>query len=165
MSRGFILIEASVTYVVLSLALVALVPIFVLTIRAAKGTERVVTAAQLAVELLEEVRLRRWDESTPRPPARIASPGAVGADAGEAPADKRTFDDIDDFNGWTESPPADPLNQPLAGAAGYARSAAVRYVDAALNPAAGTTDFKEVTVCVTGPQLKPVCLATILTNR
>ena len=166
MRRGFILLEASVIYILLSFALVALLPLFILSIRANKNTRHAVAATQLAVELLEEVRLRRWDEQTPRPPLGIAAPSAaMGPDAGETASDKRTFDDIDDFNGWTEAAPLDPVQRPLTGFEGYARDVSVRFVDAALNPAAGPTDYKHVTVCARRPPMKPVCLDTLLSNR
>lgn len=165
MSRGFILIEASVAYVVLALALAALVPVYLLCVAANKRTEFIAVSTQLSSELLEEVRLRKWDKNTPNPPAAIPGPGALGLDAGENAADKRSFDDVDDFNGWSEAPPRDPLNAVLPRFAGYSRAVAVSYVDAALNPVAGPTDFKQVRVCTTAPGMKPLCLDTMLANR
>lgn len=157
--------EVSITYVILSLALVALLPVFILAIRAAKSTERIETATQLSAELLEEVRLRKWDAATPRPGRHISAPGALGVEAAESALDKSTFDDIDDFNGWKEAPPLDPLMRPLAAFSAYSRGATVRYVDANMNPVAGPTDFKQVTACTQAPKMKPLCVDTVLTNR
>ena len=165
MSRGFVLIEVSITYVILSLALVALLPVFILAIRAAKSTERIEVAAQLSTELLEEIRLRKWDAATPRPHRHIAKPGALGVEVGKIASDKRTFEDIDDFNGWKEAPPLDPLMRPLAAFSTYSRVVTVRYVDADMNPAPGPTDYKQVTACTQAPQMKPLCIDTVLTNR
>lgn len=165
MSRGFILIEASISYVVLSLALVALVPMFILSLRANKASEKTAVAAHLAQELLEEVRLRRWDESTPAPAVHIAAGGSLGADAGENAADKRTFDDIDDFSGWSESPPADPVMRPLPDFSSYSRSVVVGYLDASFQASGSPTDLKQVTVCARAARMNPVCLDTILANR
>lgn len=165
MSRGFILIEASISYIVLSLALVALVPMFILSMRANKASEKVAVATHLCQELLEEVRLHRWDEATPAPAVHIAAGGALGVDAGETASDKRTFDDVDDFDGWTESPPQDPVMRPLAAFATYSRSVAVGYLNASFQPAGAPTDLKRVSVCATALKMKPVCLDTILTNR
>ncbi len=162
---GAVLIEASIVYLVLSLALAALIPVFLLSIRANKNTERIAAGAQLAAELLEEVRMRRWDELTPTPPGDVPAPSALGLDAGELPADKKTFDDVDDFNGWSESRPKDPVMRDIAGVASFARSVAVSYVDSSFNAAAGATDFKKVTACATAAGLKPVCLDLVLTNR
>ncbi|MBI5597691.1 MAG: hypothetical protein HY928_16510 [Elusimicrobia bacterium] len=165
MNRGFILVEASVTYVVLALALVALMPLFVLSIRAAKNARRVAVATHLSVELLEEVRLRRFDEATPTPAAAIATPSALGLDAGETAADKTTFDDIDDFNGWSEAPPQDPVGRPLGAFPSYSRTVAVAYVDSNLAASGPPTAYKKLTACTVSPQMRPVCLDTLVTNR
>jgi len=164
-SRGFILIEASISYIVLSLALVALVPLFILSLRANKASEKVAVATHLSQELLEEVRLRRWDQATPPSGTHIASGSAIGTDGGENAADKKTFNDIDDFNGWTESPPRDPVMRSLTAFAAYSRAVTVRYVDASFQPSATPTDLKQITVCTSSPKMNPVCLDTILANR
>ena len=166
MSRGgFILLEASLTTIVLSLALVALVPLFILSIRANKNMERIKVASQLSVEILEEVRLRRWDEKTPLTRKAIFARSAISLDQGESGSDKRTFDDIDDFNGWTESAVLDPVMRPLAEFSGYSRSATVAYVNADMTPASAPTAYKQVTVCTQTPKMTPVCLNSLFTDR
>lgn len=165
MSRGFVLVEVSITYLILSLALVALLPVFILAIRAAKSTERIEVATQLSTELLEEIRLRKWDAATPKPHRHISTPGSLGIEKSEIASDKRTFDDIDDFNGWREAPPLDPLMRPLTAFSAYSRDVTVRYVDANMNPASGPTDYKQVTACTQAAKMKPLCIDTVLTNR
>jgi Tfp pilus assembly protein PilV len=59
MTRGYVLIEAAISYVILTLALVALVPSFILGLKANKTSEKVQTAALLSVQLLEEIRMRK----------------------------------------------------------------------------------------------------------
>ena len=165
MRRGFVLVEVSVTYIILSLALVALVPSFIMAIRAAKNNEQIAAATQLSAELMEEVRMRKWDQATPLPAAHIAAGSALGIDTGETASDKRTFNDIDDFNGWTESTPRDPVMNALTDFPGYSRSVTVKYVDASLAASAAVTDYKQVTVCTSTKKLKPLCLNAISTNR
>ncbi|TBR22533.1 hypothetical protein EPO15_07830 [bacterium] len=165
MSRGFILVEASIAYIVLALALVSLMPLFVLSVRANKNAERVAVATHLSTELLEEVRMRRFGESSPVPPKPVLNPGPLGVDAGETASDKATFDDVDDFNAWAESPPSDPVGRPLASFKDYSRTVAVAFVDSGLNAVGGPTHRKRVTVCTTAPQTKPVCLDTLFANR
>jgi MSHA pilin protein MshD len=166
MKGGFLLVEASLAGMMIALALVTLVPAFVLSVKANKAAEQIKVATQLSTELLEEIRLRRWDELTPLSPKSIpVGSSTLGIDSGETASDKRTFDDIDDFNGWTESPPQDPMMQPLAGFTGYSRSVTVRYVDAALALSATPTSYKQLTVCTQGPKGVPLCLDTVLTNR
>jgi len=163
--RGFILVEIAVTYVILSLALVALIPVFLLTIRASKNTEQITVATYLSSELMEEILLRKWGQATPSPIVHIPAPSAIGIDTGETASDKRTFNDIDDFNNWTESPPMDPVMNPLTQFPNYSRSVTVKYVDSSLTPSAAFTDYKQVTVCTATNKLKPLCVSTICTNR
>lgn len=165
MNRGFILVEVSITYVILTLALVALLPVFMLAIRSAKGAEQIVAATQLATELMEEVCLRKWDQATPVPGVHISAPGVVGLEAGESVFDKRTFNDIDDFNGWTETPPKDPVMNDMADFKIYTRTVSVQYVDSSLSVSTTTTDYKQVTVCTRTQKMKPICLNTVVTNR
>jgi type II secretory pathway pseudopilin PulG len=165
MRRGFILVEVSVAYLVLSLALVTLIPVFILALRSAKNMEQITAATQLSSQLLEEISLGRWDRGTPNPPVYVQTPAPLGVDAGESAADKRTFDDIDDFDGWTEPAPLDPVMRPLEGFSAYKRSVTVAYVDSSLAPVTGPTDYKHISVCTSTIKLKPSCVDTIFTNR
>ena len=167
MSRGSVLVEVTVSYVILAFAIVAIIPAFVLALKANKNTEQIQTATDLSQELMEEIRMRRWDENTPFPRSTYitASSTTLGPEAGET--DKTLFDDIDDFNGWTESAVKDPMNNAVAAFAGFSRSVTVGYVDSSLVAVAspGTSDYKQVTVCAQNSKIRPVCLSTIFTNR
>ena len=168
MSRGgFILMEVSVAYVVLVVGLLALLPVFVIAIRASKGTEQLQVATYLSQELLEEIRLRKWDQNSATLPVYVSTRSVLGIDAGETASNKTTFNDIDDFNGWTESPPRDPLNNPLPAFSAYTRSVTVGYADSSLvvlsTPT--TSDYKRVAVCTLTTKVSPVCLTTVFTNR
>jgi type II secretory pathway pseudopilin PulG len=165
-SRGFILVEVTIAYLVLSLALVALLPVFILAIRAGKNTEQLQVATYLSQELLEEVRMRRWDARAAASPRHIDSPSAVlGPDPGETATNKTTFDDVDDFNGWTEAAARDSLNVLLPAFSVYSRTVAVSYVDSNLAASATPTDYKKVTVCTRTKHINPLCLQTVVTNR
>ena len=167
MSRGFVLVEVTIAYVLLTVALVALLPVFIMAIRAGKKTEQLQAATYLSQELLEEVRMRKWDEKTTSTTRlHIDNPSAtLGPDAGETSTDKTTFDDIDDFNGWTETPARDPLNVALPDFTAFSRSVTVTYVDSSLAAAGGTSDYKRVTVCSKTDKTQAFCLQTLFTNR
>ena len=166
MSRGFILVEASIAYVILAVALTALVPVFIVALRANRQAQNTQVATDLSRELIEEVRMRRWDEATPLTPIYISTPTAsIGVDAGETASDKRTFDDIDDFNGWSEAAVLDPVMRPVAGLGGYSRSVTVGYVTAALAASGTPTDFKQISVCTLHAGHSPVCLSSVRVNR
>lgn len=168
MSRGFILVEVTVAYLVLTLALLALLPVFIMAIRAGKSTEHVQVATYLSQELLEEVRLRKWDQNKPASGDYITNPStSLGLDGLESAADKKTFNDIDDFSGWSEAAVTDPLNNPLPAFSAYSRTVAVSYVNSSLvvlsTPT--TSDYKQVTVCTSAAKLSPLCLMSVFTNR
>jgi Tfp pilus assembly protein PilV len=162
---GFILVESAITYIVLVVGIMALAPLFAMMVKGNEKTQYVKTATQLSQELMEEVLIHRWDEKTPTPAAYVAAGSAIGIDSGETAADKRTFDDIDDFNGWAESSVKDPMLQPVAGLTDYARQVSVYYVDATNTLVAGPTDYKQVHVCTTHTRMAPVCLDALATNR
>lgn len=164
-SGGFVLVEVTIAYVLLVFALVSLVPVFIVAIRAGANTEALQTATYLSVELLEEVRLRRWDERTPSDNSHISAPSFIGVDGSEDPADKRDFNDVDDFHGWTENGAVDPVMRPLTAFASYIRTVAVAYVDSSMAPSAVMTDYKLITVCTRTAKINPACLNTLVTNR
>jgi len=164
--KGFLLVEVAIAYLLLTVALIALLPVFVLAIKAGKSTEQLQTATYLSQELLEEVRMRKWDQNSSSTPGHISNPSAaLGPDAGES--DKTKFNDIDDFNGLSENPPKDPLNNSLTAFSAYTRAVTVSYVDSSMvvlsTPT--TSDYKQVKVCTSTSRLSGICLSTLFTNR
>jgi MSHA pilin protein MshD len=166
MSRGFILVEVTITYMLLTVALIALLPVFILAIKAGKSTEQLQTATYLSQELLEEVRMRKWDQNSSSTPGHVSNPStSLGPDAGET--DKTKFNDVDDFNGLSENPPKDPLNNSLTAFSAYTRTASVNYVDSSMVAIStpSTSDYKQVKVCTSTSRLSGICLTTLFTNR
>lgn len=166
MNRGYLIIEASVSTLILSVALIALLPLFAVCLRASQKIQHAKVATQLSTELLEEIRLHKWDQLTPTP-SKVISQGSatLGPDNGETASDKTTFNDIDDFNGWTENTPLDPMMQTLTAFTGYTRTVSVSYVTSSLAASATPTDYKQVHVCTQWPAMPSVCLDSVFTNR
>lgn len=162
---GYALLEVAVANVMLTVALACLVPVFAMGLKSYKKTEKIQAAAMLASEMLEEVRLRKWDENTAASGVYTGSYSAIGRDGTESASDKTTYDDVDDFNGWTENGVKDPLNRSVSGFADVVRSVAVSYVDANLAVVAGPTDYKQITACVQIPGRDNVCLYSLVTNH
>lgn len=163
---GFIVIEASLTTFLIATAGVALVTVYFVTLRASTNSEYTTLASNLSLRLMEEVRMRKWDERSPVPSNYTRRRSSIGVDGGETSADKTTFDDIDDFNGWKESPPLDPMMRVIPGFSVFSTSVAVRYVSpTTLAPSGGTTDFKQISVCTWTAKRKSVCLDTLITNH
>jgi len=163
--NGFLLFEASITYLILALGVVALAPLFTLSVRTNQKNQYVKVCTQLSQELMEEILLHRWDEKTPVPAVHITTGSTLGIDTGETAGDKRTFDDIDDFDNWSEIGARDPMMNALNDFANYNRQVDVFYVNASNTQVTGPTDFKEIHVCTTYLKMSPVCLDTLVTNR
>jgi Tfp pilus assembly protein PilV len=164
--RGFLLAEVSVAYLIMALAICALVPCFIMAIRANNNTQKIQTATNLSVELMEEVRMRKWDQNTPSNYLHISSGTAtLGIDAGETATDKTTFNDIDDFNGYTETGVKDPMGNAVSQFSQYNRSVVVQYTDSSYNVQAATSDYKMITVCTYAVNLSSICLVSVMDNR
>jgi MSHA pilin protein MshD len=161
------MIEALLTLVVIAVAMTALNAALIMIIKSNSAGEASIVATHLSQRMLEEIRLRRWDERTPTPADYTRNRSVIGIDGGsESLSDKRTFDDIDDFNGWTESPPKDPAMTPMTDFAGYTSSVTVRYLSlTTLAPTTSRTDIKMVSVCTWRRSRKSICLDTIIANH
>jgi hypothetical protein len=91
----------------------------------AAGTARYKTAdgavgSFLADGLMGEIMTLAYEEPNGVP--------VFGLDAGEVPTSRSNYDDVDDYNGWTESPPADRNGVALPGLSGWQRSVKVEWV-------------------------------------
>ncbi len=105
-------------------------------------------AYPLAQQLMAEVLAGYFVDPGPAP--------VFGPETGEVRA---TFNDVDDYNGWTETPPATRAGVALAGYAGWTRAVAVAYVDpTTLAVSATATTLKRVTVTVSAPLGKAYAL-------
>ena len=159
------LIEAAAAYTILVTGIVTIVPIFQLAIKSSEKSRETLKAAELAQELMEEVKLRRWDDSANRRGYPDANGNTtLGVESGEVATNKATFEDVDDFNGWTEARPQNPVGTVIPGLAGYARTVTVAYVDSSFAVSASTTAYKKVTVCVAKASVTLACLYWVATN-
>lgn len=107
-----------------------------------KGADRVV-GQQLANALLAEVLQKSYSE-----------PGAtlplIGVDLLEVASLRSSFDDVDDYDGHTESPPTATDGTVISGYTGWRRTVSVAWVDATtLAPSGSDAGVKRVTVAVT----------------
>ncbi|MDD4889874.1 MAG: hypothetical protein PHU85_08065 [Phycisphaerae bacterium] len=139
---GFMLIEAALTTVIVGVAVVALLAVIGASTRT-NGSNRDMTRALF---LAQEIR-----EAMAPLPARQPN-GRFGPDAGETLA---TFNDQDDFNGLSCSPPINAQRQTLSTAdwSGWRQEVSVANVDPNYLAghqtfAPGTTDMIRVTVTI-----------------
>ena len=95
--RSFSYVEALIALLVLSLGLTTGINLYGVQARQVLADERSVLAGQLAAELMTEVFSRAFEDAA-------GSPGTFGRGSGEV--DRTDFDDVDDYDGWTENPAA-----------------------------------------------------------
>ena len=139
---GFSLVEA-----VISTLIVAILMVASLTVLGASraGQLKIADRArgeQLAVELMNEILQGDYLEP--------ADPPLFGPEGIEIGKGRMYFDDVDDYAGWTESPPQTRGGVPLPDFDGWTRSVAVEWVSANNLTQASTspTDIKRITVTV-----------------
>ncbi|GIK18001.1 MAG: prepilin-type N-terminal cleavage/methylation domain-containing protein [Leptolyngbya sp. PLA2] len=157
-ARGFSLVEVIVAILVLAALLAASLN----TVAASASMQRHAAdrarARVLALDLLNEARRHPYDDP-------IAGSG-TGPGAGEINGTRSLFNDVDDFNGWSASPPQRTDGSAIPGFDGWTRACTVEYVSVA-NPATTVlTDsgVKRITVTVyRGKQ--PMATATGLRTR
>lgn len=150
--RGFSLIEAIVFIIIVSVALAGVLSVMNLTTQHSADPLIRKQAIAVAESMLEEVSLH--DYANP-------SGGFSGA---STQANRQSFDDIGDYNGFTTSgiyPIDDPLT-PITGLTAY--SVAVTIANADLGPAtslisSASGNAKLITVTVNGPDGVSVVIA------
>lgn len=118
--KGFSLIEVICVLIVLGVAIPSLMNLFSNTTETAANVNAMPVASALGKDLMEDISARKFDDLD-APDANGNWSTTMGTDTGEDPADKNTFDDVDDFNGWNQAFGADY--------AGYSATVDVDYVD------------------------------------
>jgi hypothetical protein len=119
-------------------------------------------AALLAADMLAEIQAHHTGDPNNGLIGGLIS-GLFGTDLGENAGDRTTFDDVDDYDGWTETPPTEMNGTVIPGYAGWTRAVQVQPVLLS-NPAtvAGSrTGLVRITVKVTtrsGRKFTYVCL-------
>jgi hypothetical protein len=140
--RGFSLIEAAFSIVLIAVMFAAVMT----TVGAARlvryKTDGRSRGSTLAHDLMAEILQAPYEEPD--------GPAPLGRDGGEGGGDRIDFDDIDDYDGWTSSPPELKGGTALSLPAGWSRSVEVRWISPSdLALISGTeTDAKRIIVTV-----------------
>ena len=142
-TRGVTLIELVLSIVILGIALGTLV-VGVAGETESRGAllERD-RAIRLARSMMDEILAAAFED-----PDETA--GSFGTEEGA----RSTYDDVDDYDGHSSTPPVDATSTAIPGASGFARSVLVWNVDEALPSQArsdGSTGLKHIRVSVLSP--------------
>lgn len=141
-NKAFTLIEVIIIIVIISLALVPLLEPFTLLLSDSAVPEKNYAAVNLARGLMDEILSKGFEEGA----------ASFGLEAGEAPAGPRSaYDDVDDFDNWSSTPPQDMSGSSLADYPEFTRSVAISNVlsdDLEVDTDDGATDYKKIQVTV-----------------
>lgn len=137
----------SITEVIASTMLVSLVLIGALNCvagitRGRMSTADGVKAGHLAAQLTAEILNQSYSDPN--------ETSVFGVEGTENASSRATFDDVDDYHGWTASPPRDDKNAEMSGLQGWQREVTITWVTAAAPATTAGTDqgLKKITVTV-----------------
>jgi type II secretory pathway pseudopilin PulG len=119
--RGISLVEVTISMVIVSIMSMGVIQMTGVSARTrALSTDRVRGLA-LANDLLAEIQTRHWAD----PDSGV---GSFGVRVDEYDGTTRTaYNDIDDYDGWEQSPPLQINGDPVPGFEGWTRSVSVEY--------------------------------------
>ncbi|HET6249155.1 MAG TPA: hypothetical protein VFE47_15785 [Tepidisphaeraceae bacterium] len=140
------MIEACVSVVLVGVLLAAAMSVAAQSARTRYAQKDMTRGMSLARQLLAEIVQDSYEQPG-------ATTSILGPEAGET---RQTFNDVDDFNGWSESPPADVTGTPIPGFTGWSRAVKVEWVTPlpggnTFTTSAVETGLKRITVTVTAP--------------
>jgi prepilin-type N-terminal cleavage/methylation domain-containing protein len=153
---AFTLVEVLMTILVISVGLVASMRAMPVLIEVSRATHEQLLAQQLAGEMLAEISMLPYEDPNTTP--------GFGPESGEATTTRADFDDIDDYHGWTESPPQRKDGSLVPDADGFTRSVTVQNVltsDFTTAVSNGGSDAKRIIIRVTLPGMSDVTVTTV----
>ncbi|HWE97501.1 MAG TPA: type II secretion system protein [Tepidisphaeraceae bacterium] len=152
--RGFTLVEATIALLVVSVMMVAAMSVAGQSARSRTVQQEQVRGEALARQLLSEIMQMPYQQAG-------VTTTVLGPETGET---RSTYNDVDDFNGWSESPPQYASGTAIPGFTGWKRAAKVEWlsVTGTTSPTVATsateTGLKRITVTVTAPSGKVTTL-------
>ena len=147
---GLTLVEVSISTLIVGMLMVASLQSVANIGRTWTATNQLVDGQGLAQELIREILAQGYSDPT--------DPNATtwGLESGETT--RATFDDLDDYSGWTESPVKDAAGTALAGYTGWTRSVLVQLLNkndySVLSAGSADQGLRAITVTVTSPSGK-----------
>jgi len=119
--KGLSLLEAVVSTVLVGVLLVAALRTVGASVFTQYQSSERATAHMLADGLLAEILAKNYRDTGSSP--------LFGREAGESSTSKANYNDVDDYQGWSESPPQFADGSTMPDLTGWQRSVAVDWVD------------------------------------
>ena len=119
--RGFNLVETAIATMLVGFLLVASLNSAGASLRNQTLTSQRVTAEFLANGLMNEILSQDYME-----PGLTSS--AIGRESGENGGSRANYDDVDDYRGWSSSPPQNQDGSTMSGYTGWQQSVDVKWV-------------------------------------
>lgn len=135
------------TIVIISIAIAGVVGAFALITGRSSDPLNQTRAVELAQLYMDEIITKKYDDSTPPGGMpRYSGSCSTGPEAGETRDD---YDDVDDYNGLFDQPPASASGGTLTGYQGF--SASVTVVCAGAEVGLASSEAKRIDVSVVAP--------------
>jgi len=143
--RGFTLVEMLLAILIAGTGMAAVMALMPQLISTAETSHDIAAAVGLAQLLIEEIDLVPWEDP--------ADNCTYGLEPDENDANRVDFDDVDDYDGYTDQPPRDRNGNPDSNYTEYKRRVQVVKVDqddlTTIIEDGGSTDVKRIVVTVT----------------
>jgi len=162
--QGFGIVEVMVSIIILMFALVGFFSALPLGRNVFNELKEERIAVLLAIQMMEEIQSKAYED--PDIPQ-----GSFGS---EEPYPRGNFDDIDDYDGWSMSPPEYQNGTSMNGDGDtpdyndFCRKVVVKNVDDndySITRKDGTTNSKRVVVTVTSPKIEDVIIKWVATRN
>lgn len=146
--RGATLIELVMTIVILGIAIAGVVGAFALISGRSADALNQTRAVALAQLYMDEIITKKFDEATPQGGVpKYTGACHIGPDSGET---RSTFDDVDDYDGLTDSPPSS-VQSALDDYNGFSVAVTVSCAGSELGAGIASADGKRIDLTITAP--------------
>ena len=161
-NQGLSFLELLIALMIFSIAILGIFEIFPVALNAQLKASQEIIATNLARALMAEIMAKDFVDPD-------EGGTTIGLNANEFINVRTTLDDIDDYHLWNETPPKNLNNLGMDGTDGrpdysdFTRSVSVVFcvVSGTITCPGAGTDYKQVTVTVTGPFVRDIVLSQI----
>jgi len=140
--EGFTLVEAVISLIIVATMLVAALSTVGASRLSQQRTSQYNRGQLLAESLMAEILAQDYLDPNDTP--------VFGTESGESTTTRADFDDVDDYHGWSSSPPVEKDGTIISGLTGWKRSITVEWVEPldVTQVSVTETNIKRVTVKV-----------------